>query len=65
LDEIYAQIAEEISARYSFGYASTDMRTDGAWREVKVKLSSSRPELEGATLRTRRGYFGPYKPPES
>ena len=65
LDEIYAQIAEEIAARYSFGYASTDMRTDGAWREVRVKLSSSRPELEGATVRTRRGYFGPYKPPES
>ncbi|MBK48412.1 MAG: hypothetical protein CL487_01845 [Acidobacteria bacterium] len=65
LDEIYAQIAEEIAARYSFGYASTDTRTDGAWREVRVKLSSMRSELDGATVRPRRGYFGPYRPPES
>ena len=65
LDDIYAKIAEEISSRYSFGYASSDTRTDGAWREVDIKLVSPRPELRGATIRTRRGYFGPYKPPQS
>ena len=65
LDEIYAKIADEIASRYSFGYASTDLRTDGAWREVEVKLTSSRPELRGATIRTRRGYFALYKVPAS
>ena len=64
LNGIYAHIAEEIAARYSFGYASTDTRTDGAWREVDVRISSSRSELRGATVRTRQGYFGPYIPPK-
>lgn len=64
LDEIYGEIADEILARYSFGYASTDQRTDGAWREVEVKLSGTRPELRGATIRARTGYFGPYLPTE-
>lgn len=62
LDEIYAKIAEEIAARYSFGYASTDLRTDGAWREVEIKLKTSRPHLKGAKVRTRKGYFAPYLP---
>ncbi len=65
LDGIYERIAEEIAARYSFGYASTDTRTDGGWREVEIKLISSRPELRGATMRTRRGYYGRYTPPAS
>ena len=64
LEEIYAKIAEEISARYSFGYASTDPGTDGVWREVDIKLKTSRPDLKGAKVRTRKGYFAPYLPPD-
>ena len=65
LDDIYAKIAEEITARYSFGYVSTDTQTDGRWREVEIKLITSRPELRGAKIRTRRGYYGRYTPPVS
>ena len=64
LDEIYAKIAEEISARYSFGYASTDERTDGAWRRVEIKMTSDRSDLKDATVRSRDGYFGPYHVPD-
>lgn len=59
LEKIYEQIRREIAARYSLGYVSTDQRTDGAWRQVQIRLK--RPDLKGVKLRTRAGYFGPYK----
>ena len=60
LDEIYAQIRDELAARYSLGYVSTDPTTDGAWRRVTVTLAGARPEFEGARIRVRNGYFAPY-----
>ena len=59
LDKIYDKIQREIAARYSLGYISTDTRKDGAWRKVEIKLK--RPDLKGAKLRTRTGYFAPYR----
>lgn len=61
LDKVYGKILDELSARYSLGYISTDERTDGAWRDVEIRLV--RPDLKGARLRTRNGYYGPYKEP--
>ena len=60
LDEIYAQIRDELAARYSLGYVSTDPTTDGAWRRVTLRFADSRPELEGARIRAREGYFARY-----
>ena len=60
IDKMYETIRREISARYSLGYTSTDDRTDGAWREVQIRIT--RPDLKGARIRTRSGYFAPYKP---
>ena len=60
LDGVFDKIREELAARYSLGYVSTDPRTDGAWRGVEIKLL--RPDLKGVKLRTRTGYFAPYKP---
>jgi Ca-activated chloride channel family protein len=60
LDKLYEKIQREIAARYSLGYVSTDTRKDGAWRKVSIKLK--RPDLKGAKLRTRTGYFAPYNP---
>ena len=59
LEKIYEKIQREIAARYSIGYLSTDTRKDGAWRKVEIKLK--RPEIKGAKLRTRTGYFAPYR----
>jgi VWFA-related protein len=60
LDGVFDKIREELAARYSLGYLSSDFRTDGAWRGVEIKLL--RPDLKGVKLRTRSGYFAPYKP---
>jgi VWFA-related protein len=59
LDKMYQTIEREIEARYSLGYTSTDLRTNGAWRQVSIRLV--RPDLKGARLRTRDGYFAPYR----
>ena len=59
LDGVYDKIREELAARYSIGYQSTDLRTDGAWRPVEIKLL--RKDLKNVRLRTRTGYFAPFK----
>lgn len=59
LDGVFEKIEKELAARYSLGYLSTNLRTDGAWRGVEIKLR--RPDLKGVKLRTRTGYFAPYK----
>lgn len=59
LDEPYQLILRELSARYSLGYLSTDQRTDGAWRTVEIRLT--RPGLNRVKVRTRKGYFAPYR----
>jgi Ca-activated chloride channel family protein len=60
LDKLYEEIRSEIASRYVLGYTSTDERTDGRWRKVDIKLK--RPDLKGVKIRTREGYFAPYKP---
>jgi Ca-activated chloride channel family protein len=57
LDAMYEKIGKEMDARYIMGYTSTDTRADGSWRPVEIKLK--RPDLKGAKLRTRPGYFAP------
>ena len=59
LEKIYERIQREIAARYSLGYISSDTRKDGEWRKVEIKLK--RQDLKGAKLRTRAGYFAPYR----
>jgi Ca-activated chloride channel family protein len=59
VDKFYEAIRREIEMRYSLGYTSTDTRADGTWRDVKVRLT--RPELNGAKIRTRSGYFAPLR----
>ena len=59
VEKAYEKIRREIAARYSIGYTSTDERTDGGWRRVEIRLK--RPDLKGARLRTRDGYYAPYR----
>ncbi|MEO6239341.1 MAG: VWA domain-containing protein [Vicinamibacterales bacterium] len=60
LDGVFDKIKQELAARYALGYVSTNLRTDGAWRGVDIKLL--RADLKGVKLRTRTGYFAPYRP---
>ncbi len=59
VEKMYEKIEREIGARYSVAYISTDVRENGAWREVDIRLK--RPDLKGARLRTRDGYFAPLR----
>jgi Ca-activated chloride channel homolog len=59
LEKIYRKIEKTIAARYSLGYSSSDTRMNGAWRKVQIRLK--RADLKGAKVRTREGYYAPYK----
>ena len=54
LDGVYAQIADELASQYTLGYTSKNTRTDGAFRRVIVQV-----DRDGATPRTKRGYYAP------
>jgi len=56
LDASYEKVLGEIKAQYQLGYASTNLAQDGTWRKVDIKVK--RP---GVKLRSRKGYFAPYK----
>lgn len=59
VETFYDKIVAEINARYVLGYLPADLLTDGTWREVEIKVT--KPELKGAKIRTRKGYFAPLK----
>lgn len=58
VEEAYDKVLAEIKGQYHLGYQSTNTATDGAWRKVEIKVK--RPDMR---IRSRKGYFGPYKPP--
>lgn len=57
IDRIYARILDELKARYTLGYVSTNPRPDGTYRKVQVKVHA--PGVTGLKVRTRPGYFAP------
>jgi Ca-activated chloride channel homolog len=59
LDSVYDKIADEMAARYTLGYLSTNENADGAWRDVKVRVK--RPDMKDTKIRTRPGYFAPFR----
>ena len=54
LPGIYRQISDELSSQYSVGYISANPLRNGQWRRIVVQV-----DREGATARTKRGYYGP------
>lgn len=59
LDGVYEQVVAEIRAQYTFGYVSTNERTDGAWRKVEIRIAGT--DHRGLRLRSRKGYFARFK----
>lgn len=55
IDRAYAQVLDEVNARYTLGYVSSNASEDGSWRKVEVKLV--RPEHRTAKIRSRKGYY--------
>jgi Ca-activated chloride channel family protein len=60
IEEAYARILKQIAAQYTLGYVSTNTRPDGRWRKVEIRVR--RPDLQGAKVQTRKGYFAPPPP---
>jgi Ca-activated chloride channel homolog len=56
LDSAYEKVLAEIKAQYHLGYLPANPAQDGHWRKVDIKLNRS--DLK---VRTRKGYFAPYK----
>jgi Ca-activated chloride channel family protein len=52
LPAVYGQIAQEIAGQYTLGYRPKNLKRDGAWRRIAVKITSG-----GAVARTKSGYF--------
>ncbi|HUQ86911.1 MAG TPA: VWA domain-containing protein [Vicinamibacterales bacterium] len=57
VESAYDKVLAEIKGQYHLGYLSTNTAKDGAWRKVEIRLK--RPDFR---IRTRKGYYGPYKP---
>jgi Ca-activated chloride channel family protein len=55
LDSVYDRIAEELRTLYSVGYVSSNVRRDGKWRRIVVRV----PTREGLTIRHKLGYYAP------
>ncbi len=57
LPAIYQRIADELANQYTIAYSSKNLKRDGAWRAIVVRVD--RPNT---AARTKRGYFAPSLP---
>jgi Ca-activated chloride channel family protein len=57
VEEAYAKILKQIEAQYTVGYVSSNATRDGGWRKVEIRVR--RPDLQGAKVQARKGYFAP------
>ncbi|MBZ5495309.1 MAG: VWA domain-containing protein [Acidobacteriia bacterium] len=54
LDNIYAQVDEELRNQYTLGYISANTAKDGSYRRIEVTVDAA-----GATTSARPGYYAP------
>jgi Ca-activated chloride channel family protein len=54
LDNIYAEVDEELRNQYTIGYVSNNPVKDGSYRRIQVAVSAP-----GATVSARPGYYAP------
>jgi Ca-activated chloride channel family protein len=55
LDNIYAQVDEELRNQYTIGYISTNTKKDGSYRHIDVRVEAP----SAATVSARPGYYAP------
>lgn len=58
MSDIAEKISTELRNQYVIGYTPKDMRRDGKWRKVKVKLNPPQG-LPPLTVHARTGYYAP------
>ena len=54
LNDVYAEVYEELRNQYTIGYISTNTLKDGSYRHIQVKV-----EAPGAVISARPGYYAP------
>lgn len=59
LDDIYAKVVSQIRAQYSLGFTSSNLRKDGTWRKLEVRLNGD--HLQALKVRARKGYYAPLR----
>jgi len=55
VDEIYAQIAEELHSQYRLGFTPTVDATKDGYHLVDLSLTNK--DYKGSTVQTRDGYY--------
>ena len=58
LEDIASRISAELRNQYVIGYTPSDMKHDGNWRKLKVRLVPP-PGLPQLTVHFRQGYYAP------
>jgi Ca-activated chloride channel family protein len=58
MSDIASRISAELRDEYVLGYSTNDLKMDGKWRKVKVKLLPP-PGLPPLTVHARTGYYAP------
>ncbi len=54
--EAFKNIVEELGVQYTLGYQPTNVKKDGKWRAIEIRVA--KPNL---TIRTRKGYHAAKK----
>jgi Ca-activated chloride channel homolog len=54
LDNVYAEVDEELRNQYTIGYISTNAVKDGSFRRIEVRV-----DTQGAVASARPGYYAP------
>jgi VWFA-related protein len=57
LDDIYAEVTEELRNQYTLGYISTNTARDGSYREIDVGVSTR--DAPNVRITARPGYYAP------
>jgi Ca-activated chloride channel homolog len=58
LSDIASRISAELRNEYLLGYRPSDMKHDGNWRKLKIRLVPP-PGLPPLTVHNRQGYYAP------
>ncbi len=58
LTDIATRISAELRNEYVLGYTPTNMKKDGNWRKLKIRLMPP-PGLPPLTVHNRQGYYAP------
>lgn len=58
LSDIATRISAELRNEYVIGYRPSDMKKDGNWRKLKIRLVPP-PGLPPLTVHNRQGYYAP------